>query len=67
MLRSEMENELKNEMDVDQPGLRDWFRDGDIVLLDRGYRDALPLLEDLRINHRMPAFLERGQRQLETK
>ncbi|XP_051176697.1 uncharacterized protein LOC127291551 [Leptopilina boulardi] len=57
---------LANEMEVGHPGLRDWFREGDIILVDRGYRDALPLLENLGINHKMPAFLERGQRQFDT-
>ncbi|XP_024868674.1 uncharacterized protein LOC112452615 isoform X2 [Temnothorax curvispinosus] len=40
---------------------------GDIVLADRGYRDAIPLLQRLGIDHKMPPLLEHGQRQLPTQ
>lgn len=39
----------------------------DIVLVDRGYRDAIPLLQLLDIQYEMPALLEAGQRQLTTE
>lgn len=47
--------------------MRQWFQNGDIVLVDRGYRDCIPFLEQLGIESRMPALLERGQRQLTTE
>ena len=36
-------------------------------LLDRGYHDAIPFLERLGIEHKMPALLQQGQKQLSTK
>lgn len=34
------------------------------VLLDRGYRDAIPLMQRVSLEHKMPSLLPRGQRQL---
>lgn len=36
-------------------------------MVDRGYRDAIPLLQRLGIDHKMPALLEHRQRQLPTQ
>ena len=47
--------------------MRQWFQDGDIFVLDRGYRDAQPLLRELGIDYRMPALLECHQKQLSTE
>jgi len=55
---------LQNEMDA--AGLREWFNNGDIFIVDRGYSDALPFLENLGINYKMLALLQQGQRQLNT-
>lgn len=57
---------LRGEFERDADALANWFQNGDIVLVDRGYRDAVPLLQRLGIDHRMPALVERGQRQLTT-
>ncbi|GLV46425.1 hypothetical protein CBL_20765 [Carabus blaptoides fortunei] len=38
-----------------------------IIDIDRGYRDAVPFLEHLGIDHRMPAIVQRGERQLATE
>ena len=35
--------------------------------MDRGYRDVLPLLENLAIHNKMLALLQPGQRQLDTQ
>ncbi|XP_018365999.1 PREDICTED: uncharacterized protein LOC108765508 [Trachymyrmex cornetzi] len=58
---------LCQEFERDAETLQGWFQNGDIVLVDRGYRDAIPLLQRLGIDHKMPALLERGQRQLSTQ
>lgn len=57
---------LQNEFELNVRGMREWFRDGDIVIVDRGYRDARPLLEGLGITCKMPSLLPQGQRQLST-
>lgn len=58
---------LRNEFEVDANGLREWFNNDDIFIVDRGYSDVLPLLENIGINYKMPSRLERGERQLNTE
>lgn len=57
---------LRQEFERDADTLKDWFQDDDIVLVDKGYRDTIPLLQRLGIDHKMPALLEHRQRQLPT-
>lgn len=58
MLRNEFENdELLNE----------WFQADDIIIVDRGYRDVVDLLENFGLNCVMPPLLEQGQNQLSTE
>jgi len=59
-------NILRDQLRDDIGGLRAWLRDGDIFLVDRGYRDALEVLRQMNINVKMPGFVlrdERGRRQ----
>ncbi|KYN12400.1 hypothetical protein ALC57_15429, partial [Trachymyrmex cornetzi] len=57
---------LTNELQVARE-FREWFQNGDIFILDRGYRDSGPILQQLGISVKMPAFLQRNERQLPTK
>lgn len=54
-----------NEYARDGDAMRAWFQDGDI--LDRGYQDAIPMLEALEIRVKMPSILKPGQRQFSTE
>lgn len=45
---------------------REYRRDVTILIIDHGYSDALPFLENLGVNCKMPALLQQGQRQLNT-
>lgn len=58
---------LINEFNQDREQVRNWVRDNDIFVLDRGYRDAVEFLEALHLNCEMPSFLARGQRQFSTE
>ena len=58
---------LVNEFQVDAAGLREWFQNGGIFIVDRGYRDVLLLIENLGIHHKIPILLQPGQRQLDTQ
>lgn len=60
-------NILVSEFERDIEGIRNWFQMGDIYLVDRGYRDAVPTLEALGINVQMPSLLQPGQTQLTTE
>ena len=57
---------LRNEFQADAGTLREWLGEDAIVIVDRGYRDVLSLLQALGIDYKMPAFLQQGQRQLDT-
>jgi len=58
---------LLKEYNDDVEGMRAWFKEGDIVLVDRGYRNATDFLVGLGISYQMPAFLQRNERQLSTE
>ncbi|CAB0041034.1 unnamed protein product [Trichogramma brassicae] len=47
--------------------LRNWFEDRDIFIVDRGYRDVVPMLENLGFECRMPPTIRTGQNQLTTE
>lgn len=47
--------------------LTEWIRNDDIFLIDRGYRDVVPLLEQMGVSCKMPAIIQRHQRQLTTE
>lgn len=59
MLRAELEENIG--------GIRNWFREGDIFLVDRGYRDIIPFLDELNFDCKMPASMQLGERQLTTE
>ena len=46
---------------------RDWLKPGDILVIDRGFRDCLPLLENLGYSTYMPKFLKKNQIQFSTE
>ena len=58
---------LNRELQREGNLLREWFEEDDIFVVDRGYRDSIPILQELGINHKMPSLLPHGQRQLTTE
>lgn len=58
---------LQDKLNDDQNDLRNWIQNGDIFIVDRGYRDATGLLEAFGIDHKMPAMRDPGERQLTTE
>ncbi|XP_024876500.1 uncharacterized protein LOC112457583 [Temnothorax curvispinosus] len=58
---------LLNEFISDFEGMREWFQPQDIFILDCGYRDAIPTLQRLGIDPRMPLLLGSNQNQFTTK
>lgn len=46
--------------------LRNWLQEEDVFVVDRGFRDAQDVLEDVGIKLEMPAFMKRGDKQLST-
>ena len=45
---------------------REFLQEGDVLVVDRGFRDSLSMLADLGIKAEMPALLSKGQKQLST-
>ena len=58
---------LMDQFEKDTNNINNWFKEGDIFLVDLGYRDALPFLENRRYDVKMPPFLEKDESQLTTK
>ncbi|KAL3287554.1 hypothetical protein HHI36_002022 [Cryptolaemus montrouzieri] len=58
---------LKNELNQNINDVRNWFRDGDIFIVDRKYRDVLPYLDELNLISKLPASLAANQRHLKTE
>ncbi|XP_043464129.1 uncharacterized protein LOC122499719 [Leptopilina heterotoma] len=57
---------LRNEFDRDNDRMSEWFQEGSIMIVDRGYRDATEMLTNRGIIWKMPALLRPPQRQLTT-
>lgn len=57
---------LINEFNQQDLPLRNFFNEGDVFILDRGFRDAIPLLGECGYAPKMPASLEEGETQLST-
>lgn len=45
----------------------DWFEEDDVLVVDRGFRDAVDILKDFGINAQMPHFLNKSQKQHTTE
>ncbi|KYN28329.1 hypothetical protein ALC57_02254 [Trachymyrmex cornetzi] len=58
---------LEREFQNDAGALREWLGENAIIIVDRGYRDVLPLLQNLVIETHMPPLLQEGQTQLSTE
>lgn len=54
--------ELENNEELDN-----WFRENDIIIVDRGYRDVLPMLQERGLVCKMPPLQPPGQYQLTTE
>ncbi|XP_063898807.1 uncharacterized protein LOC135119097 [Helicoverpa armigera] len=57
---------LKNEFSSHDAPMRRFFEPGDVFILDRGFRDAIPLLTECGYSVKVPASLEEGESQLST-
>ena len=57
---------LRNILDKNADGIMDWLQEGDIFILDRGFRDILNSLEDDGFETKSPSFLPKAEKQLPT-
>lgn len=56
---------LQHEINLDEE-LQEWMQPGDIVIVDRGYRDNIEMFERLGVVYYMPSLLKPGQKQFTT-
>ena len=56
---------LKHVMLNNYEDILNWTKEGDIMILDRGFRDSLGVLKALGIDTAMPSFLGPNQRQFD--
>ena len=47
--------------------MRNWFSEGDVHIVDRGFRDVTELLNDCGIKTEMPHFLKKSDKQHSTE
>nr|XP_022290376.1 LOW QUALITY PROTEIN: uncharacterized protein LOC111102014 [Crassostrea virginica] len=47
--------------------IQNWMHEEDIFVIDRGFRDAVSLLEEMGIRAEIPSFMKRGEKQLSTE
>lgn len=47
--------------------IRNFFKPGDVQVVDRGFRDCISTLNQLGFEVKLPAFLDNGAKQLTTK
>ena len=57
---------LQNEI-LNDERFNNWFQERDIAVVDRGYRDVIPLMEEFGMICKTPVSLEAGERQLSTE
>jgi hypothetical protein len=54
---------IKNNID----DIKHWVNENDMFIVDRGFRDALPLIEEIGLKGEMPKFLKKGEKQMLTE
>ncbi|CAC5381038.1 unnamed protein product [Mytilus coruscus] len=47
--------------------IKQWIKDDDVLVVDRGFRDAQAFLESLNLKVEMPCFIKKGQKQHTTE
>jgi hypothetical protein len=57
---------IKHIIKNDDQGIKSWLHNDDIIIVDRGFRDAVNSMEELGLQVKMPAFLK-GKKQFSTQ
>lgn len=57
-------NILKHIFATDAEEIKSWVEEGDVFVVDRGFRDSIDILRELGVKTEMPAFLDKKQKQL---
>ena len=57
---------IKHVINNNEQHVKEWLHADDIVIVDRGFRDAVHVMEELELQVKIPAFLK-GKKQLSTE
>ncbi|XP_053405404.1 uncharacterized protein LOC128558951 [Mercenaria mercenaria] len=58
---------LTHMMQTNVEEIKSFVAENDVFIVDRGFRDSLAMLEDMGIHAEMPAFMQKGQKQMTTE
>ena len=58
---------LNHMLKTNVENIKTWVNEEDVFIVDRGFRDSLALLEELGIRAEMPAFMNKGDKQMSTE
>ena len=47
--------------------IKEYLNENDLIVVDRGFRDSLSLLENMGIKTAMPSFMKKGEKQMSTE
>ena len=47
--------------------IKQWIKDGDVLVVDRGFRDAQTFLENMNLNVEMPCYIKKGEKKHTTQ
>ena len=57
---------LNHILETNVEDIKNWVKDDDVFIVDRGFRDSLEL-EDMGIKAQMPSFMIKGEKQMSTE
>lgn len=58
---------VKNMFENNTENMKEWLQESDVLIVDRGFRDAVDYLEENGFRMEMPSYLERGSKQHDTE
>lgn len=58
---------LTHDLQQDISGIKEFLQEGDVIVVDRGYRDCAPFLNELGLRVEMPRSLQRNSKQHSTE
>ncbi|KAJ8314676.1 hypothetical protein KUTeg_006826, partial [Tegillarca granosa] len=60
-------NIVKHMMETNSDDIKDWLQENDVMVVDRGFRDAVNYLQENGFKVEMPSYLSKGHKQHSTE
>ncbi|XP_021339896.1 uncharacterized protein LOC110441121 [Mizuhopecten yessoensis] len=58
---------IKHMMNKNSEDMKDWLKENDVMVVDRGFRDAVEFLQESGLRVEMPSYLQKGAKQHTTE